>query len=61
MLHAVIDREGWQRVCSKWNEFKVNENDLTGLSKEQQSESMEKSNIDLEIESLIHQNFHFLR
>ena len=42
MLHAVIDREGWQRVCSKWNEFKVNENDLTGLSKEQQSESMEK-------------------
>lgn len=42
MLHAVIDREGWQRVCSKWNEFEVNENDLTGLSKEQQSESMEK-------------------
>lgn len=42
MLHAVIDREGWQRVLPEWNRFELNENDLTELSESQQSEAMEK-------------------
>lgn len=42
MLHAVIDREGWQRVLPERNKFELNENDLTELSELQQSEAMEK-------------------
>lgn len=34
MLHAVITRDGWQKVLSQWDEFQVNENDFTALSAE---------------------------
>lgn len=42
MLHAVISREGWQRVLPEWNEFKVNENDLTALSADEKEKALDE-------------------
>lgn len=42
MLHAVINREGWQKVLKEWDEFKINENDFTSYSPEKTEKSLEE-------------------
>lgn len=41
MLHAVISREGWQKVLTEWDEFTVNENDFTSYTEKDTEKALE--------------------